>query len=107
MTDAILGLYPSCGGCGGLDSLGQMVDQTALYAVLGLTPGSDRAAVRDAYRALARQLHPDVNRSAGAADRMRELNAAYHTLRDGPASPIQVANPRTSAQASSAAPFGG
>ena len=61
-----------------------MVDQTALYAVLGLRPGSDRAAVRDAYRSLARQFHPDVNRSADAAERMLALNEAYNTLRDLP-----------------------
>lgn len=96
--------------------LGQMVDQTAPYAVLGLASGSDHAAVRDAYRRLARQFHPDVNRSAGAADRMRELNAAYNTLRAAPAdlaatassaAPTTTASSRWPGGTASSAPFGG
>ena len=56
-----------------------MVD---FYAVLGVRPGADEASVRAAYRRLARQLHPDVNRAPDAAVQMRELNAAYKTLSD-------------------------
>lgn len=51
------------------------------YAVLGLTPAADAAAVKRAYRRRARDLHPD---SGGAADSQAfaELYAAYHTLGD-------------------------
>ena len=86
-----------------------MVDQRALYAVLGLSPGADRAAIRQSYRALARRLHPDVNRSAGAADQMRELNAAYDALRNLPISTPVSPSVRTTSPIStapvSAAPF--
>ncbi|HET7767924.1 MAG TPA: DnaJ domain-containing protein [Chloroflexota bacterium] len=83
-----------------------MVDQRALYAVLGLSPGADQAAIRQSYRALARRLHPDVNRSAGAAGQMRELNAAYDALRNLPAPAPATAQVRATAPAS-AAPFSG
>jgi hypothetical protein len=74
-----------------LRSLGQMMDQSAHpHTVLGLAPGADRAAVRAAYRRLARQFHPDVNRSAGASEWMRELNAAYAVLCDGPTPDVPV-----------------
>lgn len=46
--------------------------------------------MRAAYRRLARQFHPDVNRSAGASERMRELNAAYAVLCDGPTPAVPV-----------------
>jgi len=74
-----------------LRSLGQMMDQSAHpYAVLGLAPGADSAAVRSAYRRLARRFHPDVNRSAGASERMRQLNAAYAALCDAPTPDVLV-----------------
>ncbi|HEV2124898.1 MAG TPA: DnaJ domain-containing protein [Chloroflexota bacterium] len=57
--------------------IGQMVDP---HAVLEVAPNADRAAIRAAYRRLAREFHPDVNRAPGAATRMREINAAYATL---------------------------
>src|SRR5688572_2458478 len=86
-----------------------MVDQRALYAVLGLSPGADQAAIRQSYRALARRLHPDVNRSAGAADQMRELNAAYDTLRNLPAPVATAPVPpvRSTPSAAPPTPFNG
>src|SRR5205085_12363953 len=56
-----------------------MVD---FYAVLGVDATVDEAAVRVAYRKLARENHPDVNPIPGAAARMRDINAAYETLGD-------------------------
>src|SRR5688572_9427986 len=92
-------------------TLGHMVDQRALYAVLGLSPGADQAAIRHYYRTLARRLHPDVNRSAGAADQMRELNASYDMLRNlavsAPVSPSVRTTSPTSTAPVSAAPFTG
>ena len=49
------------------------------HRVLGVPPGASEEQVTDAYRALAKRLHPDVNPSAG--EHMRELNAAYAELR--------------------------
>jgi hypothetical protein len=52
------------------------------YAVLGLEPGADRAAVDAAYRKLIKRYHPD--RKGGNAKRAAEINRAYSELRDRP-----------------------
>jgi DnaJ-class molecular chaperone len=53
------------------------------YAMLGLHQRCTLAQVRSAYRALAKQLHPDVNHAAASASaRMQALNAAYEVLSD-------------------------
>ncbi len=53
------------------------------YATLGLDRRCTAAQIRDAYRQLAKQHHPDVNDGcANAAERTRELNAAYEILGD-------------------------
>ena len=51
----------------------------SLYAILGLEPGADRAAVEQAYRRLIKRHHPD--RSGGDAGRAAEINRAYFELR--------------------------
>jgi DnaJ-domain-containing protein 1 len=53
------------------------------YATLGLSPGANSEAIRDAWRKLAHAWHPDRARSADAHRRMAEINAAYRLLRDG------------------------
>lgn len=51
------------------------------YATLGLDRSCTLAQIRAAYRALAKQHHPDLNRnSSDAATRMEALNAAHETL---------------------------
>ncbi len=56
------------------------------YATLGLLPGADRAAIQQAFRRLALNLHPDRFPNADAGERVRllsrfaELSAAYHSL---------------------------
>ena len=49
------------------------------YAILGLEPGADAAAVEQAYRRLIKQYHPDTG--TGDAARAAELNRAYRQLR--------------------------
>jgi curved DNA-binding protein CbpA len=49
------------------------------YAVLGVRPNASQADLRAAYRARARERHPDIG---GDEAEMRRLNAAYHLLRD-------------------------
>ena len=53
------------------------------YAALGLDRGCTLAQIRAAYRALAKQHHPDLNpNSAAALARTQALNAAHATLSD-------------------------
>jgi curved DNA-binding protein len=53
------------------------------YALLGLSRRCTADQVRDAYRRLAKQFHPDLNPgSAETVERTQELNAAYAVLGD-------------------------
>jgi molecular chaperone DnaJ len=52
------------------------------YAVLGVAADSGAEQIRDAYRAMARLLHPDRAHSDAAAARMARVNEAYYVLRD-------------------------
>lgn len=53
------------------------------YATLGLDRRCTDGQIREAYRVLARQLHPDLNpTSADAHALTQELNAAYEVLSD-------------------------
>jgi molecular chaperone DnaJ len=53
-----------------------------LYAVLGVGPGASDEEIKRAYRKLARELHPDVNKDPDAERRFKEVSAAYQTLSD-------------------------
>lgn len=52
------------------------------YKTLGVDRGADQKTVSAAYRKLARQHHPDINKAAGAEDRFKEINEAYQVLGD-------------------------
>ncbi|HEY3484048.1 MAG TPA: J domain-containing protein [Ilumatobacteraceae bacterium] len=51
------------------------------YDVLGVPHGADSSTIRDAYRRLAREHHPDRG-GAVSADRMAAVNEAYRVLGD-------------------------
>ena len=52
------------------------------YEVLGVPRDASPDDIRAAYRKLARQYHPDVNKESGAEDRFKEVSEAYEVLRD-------------------------
>lgn len=52
------------------------------YDVLEISPRASKPVIQAAYRVLARATHPDRNRGASAAERMRELNCARDILLD-------------------------
>ena len=53
-----------------------------LYSVLGISKGANEQEIKKAYRRLARENHPDVNKSAGAAEKFKEVQSAYDVLSD-------------------------
>ncbi|MCD6259219.1 MAG: DnaJ C-terminal domain-containing protein [Sulfurimonas sp.] len=54
----------------------------SLYETLEISEGASEAEIKKAYRKLARQYHPDVNKDKGAEDKFKEINAAYEILSD-------------------------
>ncbi|HEX7852566.1 MAG TPA: DnaJ C-terminal domain-containing protein [Sphingobium sp.] len=53
------------------------------YSLLGVSRTADAAAIKSAYRKLAKELHPDKNKdNPKAADRFSEVTSAYDLLSD-------------------------
>jgi DnaJ domain len=50
------------------------------YDILGVNQGADWETVKKAYRHLAREFHPDINKTPEATERMQQINKAYDQL---------------------------
>jgi molecular chaperone DnaJ len=53
------------------------------YDILGVGRGAGEDEIKAAFRKLARQYHPDVNKDPEAEERFKEINEAYGVLSDG------------------------
>lgn len=52
------------------------------YQVLGIARGASEGEIKRAYRHLARQFHPDVNKDPHAGEKFKDINEAYEVLKD-------------------------
>lgn len=60
-----------------------MILKRDYYEVLGVSRNADAAAIKKAYRKLAKKYHPDSNEgNAAAAEHFKEVNEAYDVLSD-------------------------
>jgi curved DNA-binding protein len=61
---------------------GPGADRRDFYELLGVPRTATQDEIQRAYRKLARQHHPDVNKDPGAEDRFKEISEAYGVLSD-------------------------
>lgn len=54
----------------------------SLYDTLAVSENATESEIKKAYRKLARQYHPDVNKTPEAEEKFKEINAAYEVLSD-------------------------
>lgn len=52
------------------------------YEILGISKNSSKEDIKNAYRKLALQYHPDRNKSHGAEEKFKEISEAYAVLSD-------------------------
>lgn len=69
-------------GTGATQTARKPAPPASLYTVLCVAQDADGAALKTAYRRMARQTHPDVNREPDAAEAFRRVQAAYEVLAD-------------------------
>ena len=50
------------------------------YEILGLSPNASEKDVKSAYRKLAKEFHPDVNKDPGAETKFKEISQAYEDI---------------------------
>lgn len=52
------------------------------YAILGVSRDASTDDIKKAYRKLAKEYHPDINKAPGAEEKYKEINEAYEVLKD-------------------------
>ena len=58
------------------------MEQKDYYRILGLDKNAGRQQIKEAYRKLAFEYHPDRNKDSDAAAKMKEINESYAVLSD-------------------------
>ena len=60
----------------------EFILEKSLYTTLGVAQNASQDEIKKAYRKLARQYHPDINKAKDAEEKFKEINAAYEILSD-------------------------
>lgn len=55
---------------------------SSYYEILGVSENADQAAIKKAYRNLAKKFHPDKNKESGAEERFKKITEAYENIGD-------------------------
>jgi molecular chaperone DnaJ len=59
-----------------------MSNKRDYYDVLGIPKSANKDEIKNAYRKLALQYHPDRNKAAGSEEKFKEISEAYAVLSD-------------------------
>ena len=59
-----------------------MASGKSYYDILGVSKDADEKEIKSAFRKLAKQYHPDINKEAGAEAKFKEIGEAYAVLGD-------------------------
>jgi molecular chaperone DnaJ len=59
-----------------------MANKRDYYDILGIPRDASEADIKSAFRRLAREYHPDVNKAEDAEEKFKEINEAYAVLAD-------------------------
>ena len=59
-----------------------MATKRDYYEILGVSKNASVEEIKSAYRKLARKHHPDIDKTAGADARFKEIGEAYQVLSD-------------------------
>ncbi len=59
-----------------------MAEKRDYYDVLGISKSASKDDIKSAYRRLAKQYHPDINKAPDAAEKFKEVQEAYDVLYD-------------------------
>lgn len=59
-----------------------MASKRDYYEILGIPKSANKDTIKDSYRKLAMQYHPDRNKSPGAEEKFKEISEAYAVLSD-------------------------
>ncbi len=59
-----------------------MANKRDYYEILGVKKGASADEIKSAYRQMARKHHPDIDKTAGASERFKEIGEAYQVLSD-------------------------